>query len=186
MDDNAIIQLFNERNEAAISELSKKHGTFFIRLAERILFNHEDSELCVNDAYLKTWETIPPAKPNVLRAFVGGIVKHVAVSMLRANTAQKHGGGEFTLVLDELEECVSDGGNVEDEFENKQTLEEVNKFLRSRSGFERRVFVLRYWYCESVSEIARELGTSENKISVSLYKTRKRLKEHLTKGGYIL
>ncbi|MDE7229017.1 MAG: sigma-70 family RNA polymerase sigma factor [Oscillospiraceae bacterium] len=186
MEDNAIIQLFNERDEAALSELSKKHGTFFTRLAEGVLRNYEDSQVCVNDAYLKTWETIPPAKPNFLRAFVGSIVKRIAVSMLRASGAQKRGGGEFDLVLEELEECVSDNSSVEDEFDNKQTIEEINKFLRNCGEFDRRVFVLRYWYCESVSTIAAELGMAENKISVSLYRTRKKLKEHLTKGGYIL
>lgn len=185
MDDNAIIQLFNERNESALTELSKKHGTFFLSLAEKILYNYEDSQSCVNDSYLKTWEAIPPAKPNVLRAFVGRIVKYVAVSMLRMNTAQKRGGGEFTLVLDELEECVSDNGSIEDEFENRELIDEINKFLWTCSEFNRRVFVLRYWYCESVSEIAKELGAAENKVSVSLYRTRQKLKEHLTKGGYI-
>lgn len=185
MDDNTIIQLFNERNEAALSELSKKHGTYFQRLAERILCNYEDSQSCVNDAYLKTWETIPPAKPSVLRAFVGKIVKCVAVSMLRMSSAGKRGGGEFTLVLDELEECVSSGGDLEDEFEGKLLSEEISRFLEQCGEFNRQVFVLRYWYCESVSDIARELGTAENKISVSLYRTRRKLKEHLTKEGYI-
>lgn len=185
MDDNAIIVLFNERNEAALSELSKKHGTYLAGIAENILHNHEDSKVCVNDAYLKTWETIPPAKPNVLRAFVGKIVKCIAVDMLRMSSAEKRGSGDFTLVLDELEECVSDGSSVEREFDNKQTLAEVNKFLRGCSEFSRRIFVLRYWYCESIAEIARELGESENKITVSLHRTRQKLKEHLAKGGYI-
>lgn len=185
MDDNDIIELFNERNEAALSELSQKHGTFFLRLAEKILLNYEDSKSCVNDAYLKTWESIPPAKPNVLRAFVGRIVKCVAVSMLRRSGAEKRGGGEFTLVLDELEECVSDGSSVEAEFESKALIEAINKFLLTCSEFNRRAFVLRYWYCESVSEIAGELGAPENNVSVSLYRTRLKLKEHLEKEGYI-
>lgn len=186
MEDNDIIKLFNERNETALSELSKKHGTYFTRLAEKILYNHEDSEVCVNDAYLKTWETIPPAKPNVLRAFVGKIVKSIAVSMLRRETAGKRGGGEFNLVLDELEECVSDGSSVEEELDGKQLSEEINGFLKTCTETNRRVFVLRYWYCESVPEIAAELAMSENNVSVSLFRTRQKLKEHLTKEGYII
>lgn len=186
MDDESIIELFNERNEAALAELSKKHGTFFTRLAEKILCNYEDAASCVNDAYLKTWETIPPAKPNVLRAFVGKIVKCIAVSMLRKSTAQKRGGGELELVLDELEECISSSGSVETEFDNKQLIEEINRFLMSCSEINRRAFVLRYWYCESISEISSQLGTPENNISVSLYRTRLKLKEHLEKEGYIL
>lgn len=186
MDDNSIIQLFNDRNEAALSELSKKHGTFFIQIAEGILRNREDSQVCVNDAYLKTWETIPPAKPKALRAFVGKIVKCVAVSMLRMNTAEKRGGGEITLVLEELGECVSDGKSLDDELEGKQIVEVINKFLRGCKEFDRRVFILRYWHCKSVSDIARKFGTPENNVSVSLYRTRKKLKEHLVKEGYAL
>lgn len=186
MDDNDIIELFNKRDEKALSELSKKHGTYFTRLAEKILYNHEDSEVCVNDAYLKTWETIPPARPNVLRAFVGKIVKSAAVSMLRRDTAGKRGGGEFELVLDELEECVSDGRGVEDEFNGKQLSEEISVFLKTCAETARRIFVLRYWYCESVSEIAAELAMPENNVSVSLFRTRQKLKEHLKKEGYII
>lgn len=186
MDDNDIIRLFNERNETALSELSLKYDTYFMSVAEKIVCNHEDSKICVNDAYLKTWESIPPAKPNVLRAFVGKLVKNAAVNMLRADNAQKRGGGEFTLVLDELGEFISDGKTAEDCFEEAQITEEINKFLWKRSEFNRRVFLLRYWYCESVSEIAKELSVSEHKVSMSLYRTRLGLKAHLVKEGYTL
>lgn len=186
MEDELIIQLFHERNETALTELAKKYGRHFVAIAERILCNHEDAKDCVNDAYLKTWNTIPPARPNVLKAFVGKIVKCAAVSMLRMNTAEKRGSGEISLVLDELGECVSDGGSIESEFENKQIISEINKFLWKCGEFHRKAFVLRYWHCESVSEIAARFGVSENKISVSLYRTRKRLKDHLEKEGFTL
>lgn len=186
MDDDSIVRLFNERDETALSELSKKHGTYFMQIAEGVLRNHEDSRVCVNDAYLKTWETIPPARPKVLRAFVGKIVKCVAVSMLRMSTAEKRGGGEITLVLEELGECVSDGKSLDDELEGKQIVDAINKFLWGCGEFDRRVFVLRYWHCKSVVEIARRFCTAENKISVSLYRTRKKLREYLVKEGYTL
>lgn len=99
MDDKDIIKLFNERNETAISNLSQKYGTYFMSVAEKIVCNHEDSKICVNDAYLKTWESIPPAKPNILRAFVGKLVKNSAINMLRMGTAKKRGGGEFEGIL---------------------------------------------------------------------------------------
>lgn len=184
MDDNDIIRLFNERNETALSELSQKYGTYFMSVAEKIVCNHEDSKICVNDAYLKTWDSIPPAKPNILRAFVGKLVKNSAINMLRMGTAKKRGGGEFELVLDELGEFVSDGKNAEDSFEEAQLTETINKFLWKRSEFSRRVFLLRYWYCESVPEIAAELGVSEHKVSMALYRTRNSLKTHLEKEGY--
>jgi len=186
MDDNMIVDLFFERNESALSEISKKYGGYFTAVAERILFNHEDAKECINNAYLKTWNSIPPARPNVLKAFVGKIVKNAAVSMLRANTAAKRGHGEITLIYDELEDCISDSGNVESEFENKQIIEKINDFLWKCGELHRRAFVLRYWHCESVSAIAARLGVPENKVSVSLYRTRRKLKEYLEKEGFEL
>lgn len=186
MDDKTIVRLFWERNETALYEISKKYGGYFVSLAERILYNHEDAKDCVNDAYFKTWDAIPPARPNILKAFVGKIVKCVAVSMLRANTAAKRGGGEITLIYDELEECISDNSSVENEFKNKQIIEKINEYLWKCGEFHRRAFVLRYWHCESVSAIAERLGVPENKVSVSLYRTRRRLKEYLEKEGFEL
>lgn len=186
MDDKAIVLLFYDRNEAALTELSKKYGRYFVNVAQRILCNYEDANSCVNEAYLKTWNTIPPAKPSVLKAFVGKIVKCVAVSMMRANYAGKRGGGEIPAVLDELSECVSDSGSVEDETEKRLLIDEINKFLWSCSDYNRRAFVLRYWHCESISEIAKSLGGSENKVTAALFRTREKLKQHLTKGGYII
>lgn len=186
MDDNMIVDLFFERNESALSEISKKYGGYFTAVAERILFNHEDAKECINSAYLKTWNSIPPARPNVLKAFVGKIVKNAAVSMLRANTAAKRWRGEIALIYDELEDCISDSGNVESEFENKQIIEKINEFLWKCGELHRRAFVLRYWHCESVSAIAARLGVPENKVSVSLYRTRRKLKEYLEKEGFEL
>lgn len=186
MDDNTIVRLFWERSETAIAEVAKKYGGYLTAVAERILYNHEDAKECVNDAYLKTWNAIPPARPNVLKAFVGKIVKCTAVSMLRAGTAAKRGGGEIALIYNELEECISDSGSVESEYENKQIIEKINEYLWKCGELHRRAFVLRYWHCESVSAIAERLGVTENKVSVSLYRTRRKLREYLEKEGFEL
>lgn len=186
MDDNTIVELFFERNETALSELSRKYGTFLSKIAERIVCSREDAEVCVNDAYLRAWNTIPPARPNVLKAFVGKLVKCAAVSMLRAEKAKKRGSGEFALVLDEISDCVSGNDSAEDELEKKELINEINDFLKKCREFDRRAFVLRYWHCESVSEIARRLCSSESKVSVSLFRTRGKLREYLENGGYVL
>lgn len=186
MDDNRIVELFFERNEAALSELSGKYGGYFSSIAERIVSNREDAEACVNDAYLNAWNTIPPARPNKLKAFVGKLVKCAAVSMLRADTAKKRGGGEFALALDELSELVSDSASAEDELEKKELIRAIEKFLKSCREFDRRAFVLRYWHCESVSEIAGRLCASESKVTVSLFRTRGKLREFLEKEGYTI
>lgn len=186
MDDNTIVELFFERDEAALSELSGKYGGYFSSIAERIVCNREDALSCVNDAYLRAWNTIPPARPNALKAFVGKLVKCAAVSMLRADNAKKRGGGEFAVVLDEISDCVSESGSVEDELEKKELINAINDYLKKCREFDRRAFVLRYWHCESVSEIARRLGSSESKVSVSLFRTRGKLREFLEKEGYAL
>lgn len=186
MDDNTIVVLFFERDEAALSELSGKYGGYFSSIAERIVCNREDALSCVNDAYLRAWNTIPPARPNALKAFVGKLVKCAAVSMLRADNAKKRGGGEFAVVLDEISDCVSESGSVEDELEKKELINAINDYLKKCREFDRRAFVLRYWHCESVSEIARRLGSSESKVSVSLFRTRGKLREFLEKEGYAL
>lgn len=186
MDEKAIIQLFYDRNESALSELSKMYGKYFVGVAERILHNYEDSMECVNEAYLRAWNSIPPARPNALKAFVGKLVKCAAVSMLRVSSAEKRGKGEIVPVLDELGDVVSDNGSVENEFKGKQIVDEINKFLWKSSEFNRRAFVLRYWHCFSISEIAGRLGASENKVAVSLFRTRQKLKQHLVKEGYIV
>lgn len=186
MDDNTIVELFFERNETALSELSRKYGAFFSGIAERILRNREDAEACVNDAYLGAWDTIPPARPNVLKAFVGKLVKCAAVNMLRAENAKKRGGGDFSYVLDEIADCVSGKDSAEDELEKKELINAINTFLKKCREFDRRAFVLRYWHCESVSEIARRLCSSESKVSVSLFRTRGKLREFLEKEGYAL
>lgn len=186
MDDNTIVELFFERDEAALSELSGKYGGYFSSIAERIVCNREDALSCVNDAYLRAWNTIPPARPNALKAFVGKLVKCAAVSMLRTDNAKKRGGGEFAVVLDEISDCVSESGSVEDELEKKELINAINDYLKKCREFDRRAFVLRYWHCESVSEIARRLGSSESKVSVSLFRTRGKLREFLEKEGYAL
>lgn len=186
MDDNRIIELFFERNESALSELSGKYGGYFEAIAERIIRNREDALACVNDAYFKAWNTIPPARPNVLKAFVGKLVKCAAVSMLRADSAKKRGGGEFSLVLEEIAELASNSASVEDELNRSELVSAISLFLKRRREFDRRAFVLRYWHCESVSEIATRLCVTQSKVAVSLSRTRKGLREFLEKEGYTL
>lgn len=186
MDDNTIVELFFERNEAGLAELSRKYGGYFSAIAERIVPDREDALSCVNDAYLRAWNTIPPARPSVLKAFVGKLVKCAAVSMLRAQTAKKRGGGEFSLALDEISELVSGNISAEDELEKRELINKINDFLKKRREFDRRAFVLRYWHCESVSEIAARLCATEGKVSAALSRTRGRLREFLEKEGYEL
>lgn len=186
MDDNEIVKLFEDRNESAISETEKKHGKRCRTIARNILNRAEDAEDCVNDAYLKLWNMIPPERPGFLGAFLSRIVKYTAIDMLKAYNAQKRGGGEIMIAMEELEDCVSDETDVERTFENKEIIEKINMFLRQIPTESRRMFILRYWYCCELSEIAERFGMRKNTVSVTLNRTRKKLGEYLRREGYDL
>lgn len=186
MDDSEIVRLFWDRNENAISAAAKKHGKRCRSIAENILRNREDAEECVNDTYLKIWNLIPPNSPQVLGAFMCKIAKHTAIDMLKARHAQKRGNGDIPLAFEELEDCISDKSNIESTYERRELIEKINDFLRTLPLENRRVFILRYWYCCELSEIAERFGTRKNTISVMLNRTRQKLCEYLEKEGYEL
>ncbi len=186
MNDIEIVQLFWERNEAALTETDRKHGRRCRTIAESILNNSEDAADCVNDSYFKVWNLIPPERPTFFGAFLSSIVKHTAIDFLKEKTAVKRGGGEIPLVIEELEDVISDSSDIERNFENREIIGKINDFLDSLPSKSRRMFVLRYWYCCNIPEIAGHLGMRKNTVSVTLNRLRKQLREYLKKGGYEL
>ena len=186
MDDRLIINLFNERSEAAISETAAKYGKYCHAIAYNILFNEEDSEECVNDTYLKAWEAIPPQNPYKLSAFLGKITRNLAITKYRYNNTGKRGSGQVALVLEELSECVPAKNSTEQEVSDKLFLEVLNSFLAELPAEKRRIFLQRYWYLRPVSDIAREFSISESKVKMILLRTRNNLKLVLEKEGIIV
>ena len=186
MEDREIVNLYWQRNQNAINETASKYGNYCKTIANNILHNLEDSEECVNDTYLNAWNSIPPHRPNVLSAFLGKITRHLSFDKLRYKNADKRGGGEIHLVLDELAECVSGTENVESEIERKELINVINDFLNTLSQEKSNIFLCRYWYAYPVSKIAKQFGLTENNVSVTLNRTRKKLKEYLTERGYEL
>lgn len=182
--DKYIVELFWDRNEQALSTASQKYGRYCKIIALNILQNNEDAEECVNDALLSAWNSIPPNKPPVFSIFLARIVKNGAYDRLRRKRRIKRGGGEIDLVFEELEDCVSGRSSIEDEFDFKELQKAINNFLKRLSTRHRKMFLLRYWYSFSITEIAARLGTTENSVSVSLSRTRSKIKEYLTKRGY--
>ena len=186
MEDLKIIELFFDRKECAIAETERKYGRYLSKIAYNILFDIEDSEECVNDTYMKAWNTIPPQKPEVLRTFLGKITRSLAIDIFRRKHAEKRGNSEYALSLSELDECIPDKFSAEKEFEYNQLTESINRFLASLSKENRDIFVCRYFYSDSIKEIASFFGTSESKIKSSLFRSRKILKEQLLKEGFVL
>ena len=181
MEDREIVNLYWQRNQNAINETASKYGNYCKTIANNILHNLEDSEECVNDTYLNAWNSIPPHRPNVLSAFLGQITRHLSFDKLRYKNADKRGGGEIHLVLDELAECVSGTENVESEIERKELINVINDFLNTLSQEKSNIFLCRYWYAYPVSKIAKQFGLTENNVSVTLNRTRKKLKERQNK-----
>ena len=186
MEDSKIVEMYLQRDENAIKETKTKYEKYCSYIANNILNSSLDTEECVNDAYLATWNSIPPSKPNSLRAFIGKITRNIAINRYNANRAKKRNDG-IELVLDELNEVVgdseSDGRNLTDELTLKYAL---NAFVGSLKQETREIFVRRYWYLSSIKEISIDYGISESKVKVTLLRTREKLREFLGKEGIVI
>lgn len=183
MNDASILDLFLNRDEKAITELTNKYGRLCMHIATNILFQHEDAEECVNSAYFETWNHIPPDHPDNLQAYVCRIVRNISINRMEFNNAQKR-NSQVTLSLNELTECIPDTQNTSLEIEAKELGKLISRFLREQKEIHRKVFVRRYWYGDSVSEIADFYGIKEKTVATYLFRTRNRLKIFLQKEGY--
>ena len=180
-----IINLFFERSEQAIEELAKKHGSAVARVVRNILGNAQDSEECVNDTYLGTWNAIPPHKPNPLRTFVCRIARNLATKKYHANTADKR-NSQYDLALDELEDYLSDSDSVENAYEAQELKEAINGFLATLSYSDRFLFMRRYWYSDPVQDIAKMAHSTNNSVTVRLFRIREKLRLYLEKEGLLV
>lgn len=185
MDDREIIELFFERNEQAIKELSEKYGAVFVKVAYNILNNLQDAEECVNDAYLGAWNTIPPQNPNPLLSYVCRIVRNLAIKKYHANTAAKR-NSVYDAALDELENCFPSSASAEDKLNAAETARIIDGFLETLDKQSRIMFVRRYWHSDSIEDIAKLFHTSRHNISVRLSRIREKLRKHLIKEGVSL
>lgn len=184
MEDKDIVKLFFERNEQALSEASRKYKHYCTSIAENILGNHEDAEECFNDALMSTWETIPPRDPEYLSAYLAKITRNAALDKYKASHTEKRGGNRVEVVFEEISEFLESNDNVELTAERNATLAEIDRFLKGLPEQKRRMFVLRYSFCESVTEIAKRFGVTENYVSVNLNRIGKKLAAHLRKRGF--
>ena len=184
MDDSQIIKLFFERSEEALRETEAKYGRLCFRIAQNILGRDADAEECVNDAFLCLWNAIPPHRPAVLSTFLGKIARRLSLKKRREKNADKRGGGVLAESLDELEDCVPSGQRIDEEIEAKELTGILNAFLGSLPADERRVFLRRYWYFDSVREIAARYGFGESRVKMMLKRARDRLRRRLEEEDY--
>lgn len=186
MEDSHIVNLFFERSETAISETAHKYGRYCYSISYNILHNREDAEECVNDTYVRAWNSIPPNRPTRLSAFLGKITRNLSLNKYEKYTAQKRGSGQVQLILDELENFIPALNSADQSVDDMVLVEVLNGFLASLSVETRKIFMRRYWYFSSIKEIAVDYGMSESKVKMTLMRARNVLKEFLEREGLIL
>lgn len=185
MDDLQIIDLYWKRSESAISETDRKYGKFCLGLAMNVLGSLEDAEESVSDTYFATWNALPPNRPAYLMAFLGKLTRRISIDRWRGLSAKKRGGGQTQLCLDELAECASTAPGIEEAAVSKEACAALNLFLDALPKEERTIFVRRYFLMDSIADIGKSFGYTEDKVRSMLHRTRKKLYTKLTKEGYL-
>lgn len=185
MKDEKIIELFLARDGRALEEVDKKYGDLIYYIASNFLALREDREECVNDVYLALWNAIPPTEPKSLSAFISETTRHQAMKKSRANNAWKR-GGQVKIVNEELLSMLDDGTDLSELYESRRAGELISKFLRSLCEGDRRIFIMRYFFDMSPSDIAKQMHSGESRIKMKLFRTRKKLAEYLKKEGIMV
>ncbi len=186
MKDTEIIELYWNRDEAAIAATADTYGSYCYCIAYNILNNNEDAEECVNDTWHNAWNSIPPHRPDRLSTYLGKLTRNLALNRYKLLTTQKRGGGQVELALSELEGCIPAQQDVEQVLDEMVLVSALDKFLYAQPRTERNIFVGRYWYLYSIQELAESYRMSESKVASLLYRMRRKLKLHLEKEGIFL
>lgn len=185
MEDGQIVELYFSRNEQAIAETAKKYEKYCFTVAYNILSNDQDAEECVNDVWLKAWNSIPPNDPDNFRLFLAKITRNIAIDRIKSAQRIKRGGGSVTVAFEELDGFLSDRDD-EASYSEEELIKLLNGFLRMLSIRDCNVFLRRYFYFESVSDIASKYALTKGNVEKILSRTRKKLKEYLRSEGYTL
>lgn len=184
MEDEEILDLYFARNEQAVAETDRKYGGYCFTLANSILNDPQDAEETVSDTYLKAWNTIPPKRPNIFKMFLAKITRNLSFSRWRKYTAEKRGGGELELVLEELEGCIAAPGSVEDRMNGQELVNAIRAFLDTLPVREQDIFLRRYFFVEESAVIARRYGMKPATVLRTLSRTREKLRNYLTQEGF--
>ena len=186
MEDAAIVALYWTRDEEAIAQTRTKYGPYCHSIAQNILGSREDAQECVNDTYRGAGNAMPPQRPALLPAFLGKITRNLSLKRWRERTAEKRGGGQVPLALEELAFAIPSGDSPQAAVEAKELAQTIDRFLRGLPKTERQIFLRRYWYLESIEAIAAAFGFGQSKVKMMLLRTRKKLKGLLEKEGIVL
>ncbi len=185
MEDQKIVALLFERSEQGMTELIGKYGKLLCRIAGNILGNAQDAEECASDTYLDVWNAIPPEQPRSLAAFCCAIARNNALTRYQRDTAQKR-NSHYDAALDELADTIPALGTTESEYEAKELSQAVNRFLGKLPKADRYLFVRRYYFGDSLRDLAAQAGRTPHSVSVRLFRIRERLQKYLRKEGLLL
>ena len=184
MEDSEIVERFWRRDETAVWETQRKYGRYLAKIAGSILSSREDGEEVVNDTCLRAWNSIPPSRPDSLAAYLGKIARRLAIDALRTRGREKRMASAYAVSLSELEECIPGGTGPEEQLELAQLAQAISAYLRTLPPQARNAFIGRYFYLDSLKEVAAHLGMSESKAKSMLYRARLGLKAYLTQEGF--
>ena len=185
MEDSRIVELYWSRSEDAITHTADKYGKYCYSIAYRILADDGDADETVNDTYMGAWNSMPPHRPSVLSTFLGKLTRRISINRWTEKRAEKRGGGEIPLALEELAEVIPSSDTPEQSIAVQELAEAINRFLASLQEEDRDIFVCRYWFLAPTAEISKKFNSSLSKVKSSLFRTRKKLKAHLEKEGFI-
>ena len=183
MEDNDIIELYFARSENDVTETDKKYGGYCRTLTYNILYSREDSEECVNDTYMKLWNSIPPQRPVKFCVYIASVARRLALNMRRKMNTMKRGGGMSEAVFEEIAECVASPASVEKSADEDELVRLLNTFLAGLDSEKQKMFMKRYYHFYSISDIADEMHCSEEKVRTTLHRVREKLRKHLEKEG---
>ena len=186
MEDREIVTLFWQRDERALQAAAGKYGGLCRSIARNILVDAQDAEECLNDTWLNAWNSIPPHRPETLAGYLAKLTRYAALKRWRDERAQKRGGGEPALVYEELADCIPARRGPDEALAEKELAELIRRFLAQLPATQRRVFLCRYWYFDSIAAIAAQFGFSESKVKSMLHRSRKRLRDLLNKEGFAI
>lgn len=184
MEDETIVSLYWARDERAIRETEVKYDRYLTKIAYNILNNTEDSRESVNDTYLAAWDSMPPHRPSVLPAYLAKLTRRISIDCFRGRTREKRLASEYAISLNELEDCVSVGNTTEELVNVKLLADAIGIYLRLQSEEARTAFLGRYYFLDSIKEVAAYCGMSESKCKSLLHRTRLGLKDYLIKEGF--
>lgn len=186
MEDREIVELYWQRSETAIGRTQEKYHAYLLKIADNILSDREDSLETVNDTYLAAWNSIPPHRPAVLSTYLGKLLRRIAIDVWRKQNRDRRKEGQYALSLEELGDCVSGGDTTQETVDAHLLAEAIGRYLRGLPKETRCAFVGRYYYLDSIREVAGYCHMSESKLKSLLYRTRLGLRDYLNKEGFDL